>query len=218
MRSRIFAALGWLFVGCGAGEPSLFTGTFTEAELNTVTIAPERGAAVTFSTEGAELIGFEELIPGSPVRVTYTGRIDKGEEVPALRIEVDPTYARLLGRWIETGEGADELGMGFELAPRGKKNEPNASSIGMQTLVFRRWELTPEGGLLLSGHSLGNGNTVSFSEEWEILLLDSDRLVIAQPDLTLTLRRETEEDVVRRLEREEQAIRGEASKSSKKRK
>lgn len=216
MKRLFYGALWVLLAGCGTGEPALFSGTFVEAELHTVTIAPEKGAAVTFSTEGAELVGFEDLMPGSPVKVTYTGRLDKGKELSALRMEVDPTYARLLGRWIETGEGADEYGMGFELAPRGKKNEPNAFSIGMQTLVFRQWRLTPEGGLLLSGHSLGNGNTVSFEEEWEIVSLDADRLVIAQPDLTLSLRRETEEDVQRRLERETAATKPAKTKSKKK--
>ncbi|MBE6196982.1 MAG: hypothetical protein E7137_07850 [Rikenellaceae bacterium] len=209
MKRLLFVALVLLLGGCGSKEPALFTGTFTEAELNTVTIAPEQGAAVTFSTDEAELIGFEELLPGAPVKVTYIGRLRKGEPTPAQRVEVNPVYARLVGRWIETGEGADEYGMGFELLPadpekrdRRSRNAPNAHSIGMNTLVFRQWRLLPDGRLWLAGHSLGNGSTISFGEEWEIKELESDRLVIAQPDITLHLRRESPKDVERRLERE----------------
>lgn len=216
MKRPLFGALWLLLAACGSSEPAHFSGTFTEADLNTVTIAPEQGAAVTFSTDEAELIGFDELLPGSPVKVTYTGAILKSEATPALRVEVDPTYARLLGRWIETGNGADEFGMGFELAASEGPRSPNAHSIGMHTLIFRQWRLTPEGLLWLSGHSLGNGNTVSFAEEWEIELLEADRLVISQPDLRLHLRRETQSDIDLRLAREAAAAEQHQPKSLKK--
>lgn len=225
MKRVLFSTLVLLLIACGSKEPKLFSGVFTEAELNMVTIAPEQGAAVTFSTKGAELIGFEGLQPGAPVQVTYLGRIEKEGATPALRIEVEPQYARLLGRWIETGDGADEYGMGIELLPadpesRDKKsrNISIAQSIGMNTLVFRQWRLMPNGKLWLSGHSLGNGSTISFAEEWTIELLDEEHLVISQPDLRLQLRRETEEDKIRRAEREASAIEELAPQSPKKRK
>ena len=112
----------------------------------------------------------------------------------AVRIEVDPTCARLLGRWIEAEDG---MGMGIEFEAGG-----TARSIGMQTLIFTGWEQLPDGGLKLNGYSIGNGNTITFSEEWEIQELEPDRLTIAQSDLTLRFRRETEEDALAREERE----------------
>ncbi len=224
MKSLLFVVLVLLLGACASDEPVLLTGTFTEAELNMVTIAPEQGAAVTFSTDEAELIGFEGLLPGAPIRVTYAGRLRKGEPTPALKVEVNPIYARLVGRWIETGEEADEYGMGFELfvpasdserRDRRHRNEPNARSIGMNTLVFRQWRLMPDGRLWLGGHSLGNGSTVTFGEEWTIELLDAERLVISQPDITLHLRRERPEDVERRLEREAAEADAQAKRSPK---
>lgn len=198
---------------CSEREPLRLVGTFTEAEMNTVTVAPERGAAVTFSTDGAELIGFDYLQPGAPVEVTYEKRLRKEEPTPALCIRVDERYAQLCARWIETGEGADAFAMGFELAPKGV-----AYPIGMQTVVFKRWQLTPEGGVLLAGHTLENGQTIPFSEEWEILELESGRLVIAQSDLILKFRHETEADIAVRLEREALAAEAQKPKPTKRKK
>lgn len=211
---QLFAGLLLLvLLSCAEREPLRLVGTFTEAEMNTVTVAPEKGAAVTFSTDEAELIGFDYLQPGAPVEVTYEGRIRKEVPTPALRVEVDERYALLCARWIETGEGADAFAMGFELAPRGA-----AYPIGMQTVVFKRWQLSPEGGVMLAGHTLENGQTVPFSEVWEILELEPDRLIIAQSDLILKFRHETEADIAVRLEREARAAEAQKPKPLKRKK
>ncbi len=209
MQRLICSLLLLLLMGaCRSNEPTEFTGTFTEAEMQTVTVAPAKGAAVTFSTEGAELIGFENLVPGTPVRVIYLGRIRKEGPTAALRVEADSRYALLCGRWIECGDDADGFGMGFELAPKGV-----AYSIGMQRVVFKQWRLTSEGGLWLDGHILGNGQTIPFAEEWEIRSLGDGRLTLCQEEMQLQFRHETEADLLLRKEREAQAAETHVPKS-----
>lgn len=184
---------GLLFTACGPDRIEEFEGTLSEAQFNALTLIGEQGHPVTFRTEEAEFEHADELATGCRVKVLYRGRIREGSAT-AVRVEVDPTCARLLGRWIEAEDG---MGMGIEFEANG-----TARSIGMQTLIFTGWEQLPGNGLKLSGYSIGNGSTITFSEEWEIQELDPDRLTIAQSDLTLRFRRETEEDALAREERE----------------
>ncbi len=196
MMRRIGTILLLLLASCGSDRIEVFDGTLSEAQFHALTLVGADGRPVTFHTEEAEILHADELVTGCGVKIRYRGRIKDGCAA-AVRVEVDPAYARLLGRWIETGEGSDEYGMGVEFAPGGV-----AYSIGMQTLVFTSWELTPAGGLKLSGNSIGNGNTISFAEEWEILDLGPSSLTISQDDLTLRFRRETADDVAAREMRE----------------
>ncbi|MBQ8307562.1 MAG: hypothetical protein IJX56_02015 [Alistipes sp.] len=197
MKRWLIGSLLWL-TACGESPPKELSGYFEEAkeEEQSLTIAVGK-ELVSFRIEGAECLHMDELQPGSPVRIQYRKLARQGA-TPALRVEVDPTYNRLLGRWIEVGPDA-AYGMGIELAPKG-----NAYSIGMQTLIFRAWQLTPQGEILLSGHSLGNGQSLSFSEEWRIQHLSSESLILAQEDLTLRFRRENEADQEERLKYEAQ--------------
>lgn len=195
MRGTAIAALAAvLLTACGSERIESFEGTLSEAQFNALTLIGEQGHPVTFRTDEAEFEFADELATGCRVKVLYRGRIREGSAT-AVRIEVDPTCARLLGRWIEEEE--DGMGMGIEFEAGG-----TARSIGMQTLVFTGWEQLPDGGLKLSGYSIGNGNTISFSEEWELQELEPDRLTIAQSDLTLRFRRETEADILAREEHE----------------
>ena len=192
MRISSVLLAGLLLAACGSDRITTFEGTLSEAQFNALTLIGEQGNPVTFRTEEAEFEFADKLATGCRVKVLYRGRIREGSAT-AVRIEVDPTCARLLGRWIEAEDG---MGMGIEFEAGG------TASIGMQTLIFTGWEQLPDGGLKLNGYSIGNGNTITFSEEWEIQELEPDRLTIAQSDLTLRFRRETEEDALAREERE----------------
>lgn len=197
MRKVAFGILLTLgLTACGEEPAGEFSGTLSDLQLNTLTVLSEEGRPVNFSVDEATLALCEGLVAGCPVKIDYRGRLGK-ETCTAVRLETNPTYARLLGRWIETGEGSADFGMGVELASGGL-----ARSIGMQTIVFTTWELTPQGGLLLAGRSLGNGTTVAFEEEWEITDLGPSQLTIAQDDLTLRFRRETVDDIDARTTRE----------------
>ena len=64
----------------------------------------------------------------------------------------------LIGEWTEPVPGMENMIQGFKLEEGGK-----ASSINMATLKYKTWE--QQGDLLiLTGESIGNGQTISFSD------------------------------------------------------
>lgn len=69
------------------------------------------------------------------------------------------------GRWLEETTSEQAFTQGFELKPDG-----TASSIGMATLLYEKWNLNGTQ-LILSGKSIGNGQTIDFSDEWQIRLI-----------------------------------------------
>lgn len=79
----------------------------------------------------------------------------------------------LLGNWTEILLPSSNFVQGMTLAKEGK-----ASSIGMATLQYESWQLLSEGQLVLSGKSIGNGQTISFSDTLAILSLQQDTLTL----------------------------------------
>ena len=206
-RLLLLFGLLWGVIACADQGESLFVGRVVEVEMDCLTLRSEQDDEATFLIEGAELINFNSLVEGAPVRVLYRGKLDEAGENRALRVEVDPTYYSLLGRWIEVDDGSREYGMGIELLPDGK-----LLSIGMQTMLFKTWELTEEGGLWLAGHMLSNGQTVAIGDEWRIVDLTPTEMILSLGELTLYFSRETEADVEARLAREAAATKPERKK------
>ena len=66
-------------------------------------------------------------------------------------------------RWIEETAPDSPYVQEITLLPDG-----TASSIGMATLKYQKWALK-NGRLFLSGKSIGNGQTIDFSDQWQIL-------------------------------------------------
>ena len=82
--------------------------------------------------------------------------------------------AGIEGSWVEPIPGMPGQEQGFTLEAGGK-----ASSINMATLQYESWK--QEGDLLiLSGKSLGNGQTISFADTLEVKKLDADSLILQQ--------------------------------------
>lgn len=198
MKGLLCALLLVMLCACSKPREELFEGTISEIRIDTLAITSKDRVRLDFLVAGAEMVHFEGLVEGAPVKVTYREKLSKNRANPALRIEVNPTYARLMGHWIEVGDGARAYGMGIALLPRGE-----AHSIGMQTMLFKSWRLTPQGNLWLAGHSLGNGQTIAVEDEWRIVRLTDEELTLALEELTLHFCRETEADREARRAREE---------------
>lgn len=79
----------------------------------------------------------------------------------------------LLGNWTEILPPSSNFVQGMTLAKEGK-----ASSIGMATLQYESWQLLSDEQLVLSGKSIGNGQTISFSDTLAILSLQQDTLTL----------------------------------------
>lgn len=180
VKSLLLAGALLLCCACGEEEPKQMTGTIADASMHDVTVAASDGRTVTFGTVDADMSQANGLLLGSPVRVTYRGKI-RNDRGTALSVWASPVYEQLIGSWIETTPAYRQ---GIELEVEGV-----ARSIGMSTLVYESWALTPDGKLKLRGRSIGDGETVRFDDDWEIETLDAHELVIKCDDLTLSFRR-----------------------------
>ena len=80
------------------------------------------------------------------------------------------------GKWIEPVPGMEEQIQGIMLDKRGK-----ASSINMATLQYEKWEQQGNK-LLLSGKSIGNNQTISFTDTLNIEELTNNKLVLKRKD------------------------------------
>ena len=85
----------------------------------------------------------------------------------------------LAGKWLQPVPGLPDLEQGFILEKNGK-----ASSVNMATLQYETWKKESDL-LILSGKSIGNGQTIAFSDTFAIDKLTADSLVIGKGTLKL---------------------------------
>lgn len=78
----------------------------------------------------------------------------------------------VVGEWVEPVPGMPGQVQGFTLEADG-----SASSVNMATLLYESWEKDGEM-LVLTGKSLGNGQTIAFSDTLLIESLDKDQIVL----------------------------------------
>lgn len=79
---------------------------------------------------------------------------------------------QLLGSWVQPVPGQPGSQQGIRLEKDGK-----ASSINMYTLVYEHWEKKGNR-LILTGKSIGNGQTLSFTDTMQIGKLTATTLVL----------------------------------------
>lgn len=84
--------------------------------------------------------------------------------------------ADIEGKWVEPIPNMPGMKQGFDLEQGGK-----AKSIGMATLQYDSWK-EKDGRLILSGKSIGNHQTIEFTEEYEIVSVDENKLVLKNGD------------------------------------
>ena len=159
---RMLAATGLLLLttACGSGTTTRLSGTIAEVGDRRIVVQPATGEEPrTFTTDLDAADAARALLPGAPVAVEYHGSYCDGIE--ATRIETDTTYMEAVGRWTVPDPIAPDSVMGIELQCGGE-----ARSLRMATLSYRGWTLTGERGrILLLGESIGNGQTIPFSEK-----------------------------------------------------
>ena len=141
---------------CSDNTPKSFTGTITDASMNTVTVENAEGT-FTFSTMDADKSEANGLLLGAPVTVNYS-KLEEG--AAASKVATDPTYAEAVGNWTMPDPIDPDGVMGIRIMVEGE-----AQSINMATLRYTSWELQGEAGkILLKGQSIGNGQTIDFTE------------------------------------------------------
>lgn len=143
---------------CADKTPKTFEGFITDASMNTVTVKAPTDITYTFSTTDADKSEANGLLLGAPVVVDYTGKLEDG--AAATKVATDPTYAEAVGRWTMPDPIDPDAVMGVEIMVEGA-----AQSINMATLVYSSWELQGEADkILLKGQSIGNGQTIDFTQ------------------------------------------------------
>lgn len=82
--------------------------------------------------------------------------------------------SELVGNWIEVMYANPQIIQGVTL-----KADGSANSIGMKTLLYERWQQIGDT-LILSGKSVGNGQTLAFDDTLDIVRLTEDTLVVGK--------------------------------------
>lgn len=82
----------------------------------------------------------------------------------------------LTGRWMEVLPQGVSYVQGMDL-----KEDGSAESVGMGTLLYHQWSVT-DNKLILNGESIGNGQTVRFSDTMRIVRCNVDTLVVERND------------------------------------
>lgn len=88
------------------------------------------------------------------------------------------------GSWVEPVPGMPEMVQGVTLENGGK-----ATSINMATMQYESWEKKGDN-LVLSGKSIGNHQTISFSDTLQIEELTTENLVLKKGDLVINYQRQ----------------------------
>ncbi len=99
--------------------------------------------------------------------------------VAALALSACGEKGSLVGMWIQPVPGMGGIEQGFMLKADGK-----AFSVNMSTLSYEAWQ-EKDNRLILSGKSMGNHQTIEFSDTFDIEKLTSDSLILRKNDLKL---------------------------------
>lgn len=79
----------------------------------------------------------------------------------------DRSTGFLVGSWLEEKNESRNYVQGFKL-----NSDGTASSIGTATLQYEKWTIDGNK-LVLSGKSIGNGQTINFSDDLQIIEINS---------------------------------------------
>ena len=186
----LIAALAFAgLTACADNSPKTFSGFITDASMNTVTVrALTDESTCTFATTAADKSDANGLLLGAPVTVDYTGKLKDG--AAATKIATDPTYAEAVGKWTMPDPIAPEGVMGVEIMQLqicaklllhiGSKAQHDLRRVMVDASVFvkdlradmavvaHQADVGKTQGeadkILLKGQSLGNGQTIDFTQ------------------------------------------------------
>lgn len=92
----------------------------------------------------------------------------------------------LEGKWVQPIPGMEDQMQGVNLEKGGM-----ASSINSATLQYKSWVRQGDT-LVLSGQSIGNGQTIDFVDSYQIEKLTNDELILKNDDMTINYTKQAE--------------------------
>lgn len=179
-KAALFAAavtLGWT-TACGPKTEKTETvnGRVLDASMNTVTVLTDAGDTLNISTLNADPTRIQSVLIDDSVSLTCrTVKSDGRSVLEALELSVTAhsPYFHIQGQWVEPNPIDSTAVQGFAL-----NGDGTAASIGMETLRFVSWNLTAPDTLILTGKSIGNGQTLPMCDTLTVLRLDADSLIL----------------------------------------
>lgn len=162
---------------CQPAGPQILTGMVYDASMNTITLITSKGDTVNISTMNANPKKVPGVLINDSVKIICENKDVDGMKVltaTELTILVHSPYYFIQGTWVEPNPINPKEIQGFKL------NENNtASSINMATLQFTGWNLNDRT-LMLTGKSIGNGQTIENTDTFNIVRLDADSLILSR--------------------------------------
>ncbi len=78
----------------------------------------------------------------------------------------------IIGKWTAPVPTMPEIYQGIEFMPKGR-----ASSINMATLEYDKYKISSDClAITISGRSIGNGQTINFTENYNIEYLNTEKI------------------------------------------
>ena len=111
----------------------------------------------------------------------FGAEYDGGYEVKKI---ISLSYPQLWGTWVENVPNMPNLKQGFVLEEDG-----TAGSVNMATLQYNSWQQNGNE-LILSGKSIGNHQTIDFTNRYKIQKLTEDTLVLQSDSRTYTYKKQ----------------------------
>lgn len=184
MKKNIFslsalAVMALTLASCGSKStgPQTVDGLVLDATMNTITLLTESGDTLNISTLNSDRAKVPGVLIDDSVKLTYADTVVNGNKVmqaQALTVTVRSPYYYIQGSWVEPNPIDSTAVQGVKLNQDG-----TASSIGMATLLFKGWNLTDAKSLVLTGESVGNGQTIPFADTLTVDKLNADSLVLS---------------------------------------
>lgn len=171
-----------LSTGCTSFHQKMATGVIIDASMNSLTIQTASNDTLCFSTIDADKTFAVDLTIGDTATILYKSASISDDNKTVYRATklttVKPASSATLlqGEWVEQVPGMPDLQQGISISRSGI-----ATSINMATLVYESWTQS-DSTLYLSGKSIGNGQTISFTEAFKIEMLTADSLHLSNGD------------------------------------
>lgn len=176
-------------ISCGPTGPQTIKGQIVDASMNVITISTDQGDTLSFSSMDVAIESPEGILLGDSAQITYNAPLSKEANTLTLatRIVVTPiaprTQTNILGRWVQPIAGMDGV-QGVEF-----REDGTAASINMATLVYKTWSMDGDT-LRMTGQSIGNGQTIDFTQNATIEMPNSDSLILTVNGNSESLTRE----------------------------
>lgn len=157
-----------------------FRGTVTRLTADQLQLTTSNRDTLTFGTADLDSTTRADILPADMVEVLAVPTVVDGDttyQAQTVLVQARSLTRAIQGTWVEPIPGAVEGHQGIQLNEDG-----TAGSVGMATLVFQTWSMPRTNTVVLGGESLGNGQTIAFSDTLTLTKLTADSLVLSRAD------------------------------------